>query len=166
MLAAGDSSSGPGNGGHHWLSKLIGDIQKLTHDLREVTTRIESLPHPAASDVANACNLVTQLMGLVIDQIQPRQAELREMASRSTKSPNLDRELRSLKQSGQEALGAIAVYQDTLENELQQRQQGKQRSNQRYALDQKALQKLRHEAAVKVGDLLGSSEGFLRFISK
>jgi hypothetical protein len=164
MLAARDSSSGPGNGDHQWLNKLIDDIQKLTHQVREVTRRIGLVAYPAEKDVTQAHNLVGKLLALIEEQVLPRQAELRRMASASGPAPNLDRELRSLKKSGQEALSAIAVYESTLGNERRQRQD-ERRSNTRYSTDQESLHKLKYKASDKVDDLLGASESFLRFIS-
>jgi hypothetical protein len=165
MLAAGASQSGPGNGDHHWLHKLIRDIQRLTDELRDLTSRIELLAYPAERDVAIACDLVTELVSLIKEQILPRRTRFSEMAAVSGLAQNLDKELGAMYRSGQEALSAIAVYRDTLDNENQQRLSERRRSNPRYGSDQKYLQKLRYEASVKISEFLGASEGFMRFIS-
>jgi hypothetical protein len=164
MLATRFSSSGEGNGDHEWLDKLIVEIRKRTDELQGIARCIESLPHPPEGKVARACELVTELLGLIIEQILPRQADLRKMVSASRQVSNLDSALDGMYQSGQEALEAIAVYKGTLDNE-QRQQREVRRSNPRYSSDQKSLQKLRREASVKVGGLLKDSVGFLRFIS-
>jgi hypothetical protein len=164
MLAAAASSSGPGNGNHQWLNKLIGDIQKLTYEIQEVTRRIGLVADPAERDVTQAHDLVGKLLALIDDQIRPRQAQLRMMASAPGPAPNLDNELKSLKKSGREALSAIAVYKSTLGNERRQRLQ-ERRSNPRYSTDQESLHRLQYKASDKIDELLEASERFLHFIS-
>src|SRR5580698_8391847 len=159
MLAAENSSSGQGNGGHQWLSRLIGDVQNLTQEIRQVTGRIQ-LENPASNDIVKARNLVKQLLALIEDRIIPRQADIREIASASGPTPNITKELRDLRKSGREALSAISVYEGTLGNEYRQRQ-GERRSNPRYSVDQKSLHKLHYEAFDKVDDLLEASKSFL-----
>ena len=164
MLAAETSSSGPGNGDHQWLLELIRKISNLTRELGELTGRIELAANPAENDVASACELVTQLLTLIKEQIIPRQAKFKKPSPESGTSPSLDKELRSLYRSGQDALKAIAVYQDALNRELQRRENDR-RSLARYIADGNSLQDVRYGACVKINELLGASEGFLGFIS-
>ena len=164
MLAAETSSSGPGNGDHQWLLDLIEKISNLTSQLGELTGNIELDANPAEDDVASACNLVTQLLALIKKQILPHQAKFKKPSPESGTAPSLDKELRSLYQAGQNALKAVAVYQSTLSREHRHRDNDR-RSHARYAADGESLQDLRYGAAVKINELLGASEGFLRFIS-
>lgn len=97
MLAAAASSSGPGNGNHQWLNKLIGDIQKLTYEIQEVTRRIDLVTDPAERDVTQAHDLVGKLLALIEDQIRPRQVQLRMMASAPGPASTLIMNLRVLR---------------------------------------------------------------------
>jgi hypothetical protein len=107
-------------------------------------------------------NLVGMLLGLIVEQILPRQADFMKMAP--GQALNLDRALKGLKNSSREALSAINVYKKTLSRE-RQRQGGDRRSALSYSADQESLENLRYKASDKVDDLLGASERFLHFIA-
>ncbi len=162
MLAA--MFSDPGNGDDHWLSELIAKINEITNKLQGPISRIGSLPYPKEEDVKEADDLVTQLLGLISEQIIPRRLQLSQTASAPGSASSLNKALNELNLSGQKALTAMAVYSQTVGNENRQ-QMKKQRSNKRYAADQRSLQDLRFDAAGEVTKLLTASAGFIRFIA-
>jgi hypothetical protein len=162
MLAA--RSSDPRNGDDHWLGDLIAKINEITNKLQGPISRIESLAYPEEEDVKQAYDLVTQLIGLISEQIMPRRLRLSQTTSAPVSASSLNEALNGLTRSGQNALKAMAVYIQTLGNENRQRI-NERRSNKRYAADQRSLQDLRFDAAREVTNLLIASEGFMRFIA-
>ena len=163
MLAA--MSSDPGNGDGHWLSEVIEKINEITNKLQGPIARIGALAYPKEEDVKEADDLVTQLLGLISEQIIPRRLKLSQTSSSAPGSASsLNKALNELNQSGQNALTAMAVYSQTVGNENRQRA-NERRSNKRYAADQRSLQDLRFDAAGEVTKLLSASAGFMRSIS-
>ncbi|SRR6266567_2875264 len=159
MPAARAHSSESGNGGHGWLKRLIFQIERITPKLQDLTKRIRSQPEPTVADVTEAHDVVMQLVLVIEEQIHPRRWELIQLASGAGSSHGLDVALDRLVQSGQDALSAIEVYKQTLDREHQQRR-SERRSNTRYSSDQKALQRLRQEAAVATSNLIKESVAF------
>jgi hypothetical protein len=162
MLAA--MFSDPGNGDDHWLSELIAKINEITNKLQGPISRIGALAYPKEEDVKEADDLVTQLLGLISEQIIPRRLQLSQAASAPGSASSLNKALNELTLSGQKALTAMAVYSQTVGNENRQRMK-ERRSNKRYAADQRSLQDLRFDAASEVTNLLTASAGFMRSIS-
>jgi hypothetical protein len=163
MLAA--RFSDPGNGDDHWLGDLIAKINEVTIKLQGRILRIGSLAYPEEEDVKQAYDLVTQLLGLISEQILPRRLKLSQTTSGPGSASSLNKALNELSRSSQNALIAMAVYSQTLDNENRQRV-SERRSNKRYAADQQSLQNLRFDAAREVANLLSASEGFMHYISQ
>ncbi len=163
MLAVRLSDSG--NGDDRWLDELIAKISEITNKLQGRISRIALLPYPEDEDIKEAYDLVTQLLGLITEQIIPRRLKLGQTASVPGSASSLNKALNDLNQSSQNALIAMAIYSQTLGNENRQRA-NERRSNTRYAADQQSLQKLRSNAANQVTNMLTASEGFMSFMSR
>ncbi len=85
--------SDPGNGDDHWLSELIATIKEITEKLQGPISRIGSLAYPEEADVKEADDLVTQLLGLISDQIIPRRLQLSQTTSAPGSASSLNEAL-------------------------------------------------------------------------